>query len=148
MNRSSFKRPQIERKRTVHTPVPEHLPRSASFARADAANEPVAKDEPIRSEPYRRLVASLPCKVCGTEGYSQAAHPNTGKGAGLKADDRRCFPLCADRPGIRGCHPQFDQGAMFDKESRRQLEKDWEVDTRRTIDNMGLWPKNLPRWTK
>lgn len=144
----TFKRPHLERVRTVHQPIPAHLRRAASFSRADAGSPAIAKEDPIRSEPYRRLVAALPCKVCGTAGHSQAAHPNTGKGAGIKSDDRQCFPLCADRPGIQGCHPQFDQGAMFDKATRRQLEIDWAVDTRRTIENMGLWPKNLPRLTE
>jgi hypothetical protein len=144
----TFARKTYERKRTVHVPMPEHLRRSASFARADTAAAPVEKDAPIRSEPYRRLVAALPCIVCGVVGYSQAAHPNTNKGAGTKTDDRECFPLCADRPGVLGCHPQFDQGAMFDKASRRIVEVDWAIDTRRTIDNRGLWPANLPKLSK
>lgn len=148
LKRSSFKRPQIERKRTVHTPIPEHLRRNASMGPATTVHEAIEKENPVRSEAYRRAVASLPCKVCGIEGHSQAAHPNTGKGAGIKTDDRECFALCADRPGVRGCHPQFDQGAMFDRETRRMLEKDWGIDTRRTIENMGLWPANLTRWTK
>lgn len=105
------------------------------------------KAQPVRSEAYRRVVASLPCKVCGIEGHSQAAHPNTGKGAGMKSDDRACFPLCADRPGIRGCHSQFDQGVMFDKASRRMVEIDWSVDTRRAVDNLGLWPDKLEKLT-
>lgn len=142
LKRSSFKHPQIERKRTVHTPVPEHLRRQVTFASAEGMTEAVEKDNPLRSEAYRRAVASLPCKVCGIEGRSQAAHANMGKGLGIKSDDRTCFPLCHE------CHQQFDQGAMFDRETRRQIEIDWGVDARRTIDNMGLWPANLPRWTK
>lgn len=148
LTRTGFKRPVYERTRTVHMPIPEHLRRSASFSKADTMAEPVEKDAPARSEAYRRLVAALPCKVCGIDGYSQAAHPNTGKGGAIKSDDRQCFALCADRPGVRGCHPKFDQGAMFDKATRRVLEQDWAVDTRRTIDNLGLWPANLPRWTE
>lgn len=48
----------------------------------------------VRSEPYRRYVASLPCYRCGIHGYSQAAHADEGKGMGLKTDDLTCYPLC------------------------------------------------------
>ena len=82
----------------------------------------------MRNEKYRRAVASLPCACCGIEGYSQAAHANGieyGKGTGIKADDSACFPLCSDRPGVRGCHSLFDQGAMFDKAERREVTERW-----------------------
>lgn len=46
--------------------------------------EPVTKDAPVRSEAYRRAVASLPCINCGVPGHSQCAHSNSGKGAGIK----------------------------------------------------------------
>ena len=45
---------------------------------------PIAKDNPVRSQQYLRLVASLPCIDCGVPGYSQCAHSNSGKGAGIK----------------------------------------------------------------
>ncbi|MCL1961517.1 MAG: hypothetical protein FWG56_07055 [Desulfovibrionaceae bacterium] len=67
-------------------------------------------------------------------GYSQAAHPNTGKGMGTKTDDRLCFPLCADRPGVSGCHSRFDQGAMFTKAARRVMERVWAEKTRARIE--------------
>lgn len=42
---------------------------------------PIEKENPVRSERYRRAVASLPCAYCGIEGYSQAAHlPPEAKG--------------------------------------------------------------------
>lgn len=94
---------------------------------------PVPKENPVRDEPYRRLVATLPCKNCGIAGYSQAAHPNTGKGAGTKASDSDCFPLCCDRPGVRVCHSAFDQGALFSKAARRAIEQAWAADTRRQL---------------
>ena len=144
----SFSRKPPPRVRSYPTPIPLAQRRNAVFARMDVpAAPPIEKEDAVRSEQYRRLVAMLPCKVCGVDGYSQAAHPNTGKGAALKTDDRQCFALCCDRPGVRGCHPKFDQGALFDKATRQRLEADWGVDTRRTIDNMGLWPANLPKWT-
>ncbi len=103
------------------------------------------KVKPIRSEAYRRAVAALPCINCCIVGYSQAAHPNTGKGTGTKCSDLDCFPLCADRPGVRGCHSQFDQGALFTKDRRRELEPLWAAQTRAVIDGMGNWPKGLER---
>jgi len=108
----------------------------------------VPKVVPVESERYRRLIALLPCKLCGIDGFSQAAHPNTGKGAGTKTDDRLCFPLCCDRPGVRGCHPQFDQHALMTKPARRLIEPAWGADTRRQIETMGLWPASLPRWAE
>lgn len=106
------------------------------------------KQNAIEHEGYRRLVAAMPCKVCGIAGISQAAHPNTGKGQGIKTDDRECFPLCCDQPGRAGCHPKFDQGALFTKAVRRELEPVWGADTRRAIEAAGLWPANLPKWTE
>lgn len=91
------------------------------------------KDETVRDESYRRLVASLPCILCGVQGHSQAAHPNMGKGTGVKSDDTDCFPLCADRPGVRGCHPKFDQGALFPKEERRAMEAKWAQETKERL---------------
>ena len=101
------------------------------------------KSAPVRSTEYRRAVASLPCKRCGIHGYSQAAHPNTGKGAGIKTSDTDCFALCCDRPGVQGCHVLFDQHAIYTRAVRRVLEEAWAADTRRQIGAMGLWPKNL-----
>lgn len=116
--------------------------RAATMGPAELA--PAPKKETLEHEGYRRLVALLPCKNCGIGSYSQAAHPNTGKGQGLKTDDRLCFPLCCDRPGVRGCHSQFDQAALFPKHVRRALEPAWAVDTQRQILALGLWPANLP----
>jgi hypothetical protein len=128
--------------------APARATRTAVLADCSTASIAVEKPEVIRSEAYRRLVASMPCKHCGIWGHSQAAHPNTGKGAGLKTDDRECFALCADRPGVRGCHPQFDQNALFSKAVRRALEPVWAADTRRAIQAAGTWPANLPLWSE
>ena len=51
---------------------------------ASAPAAPIEKSAPVRSEAYRRAVASLPCINCGVPGYSQCAHSNSGKGAGIK----------------------------------------------------------------
>ncbi len=120
-------------------------PRTAAMAHVAAPAAPVHKERPIRSEAYRRAVASLPCVICGVPGHSQAAHANTGKGAGIKTSDLTCFPACADRPGVRGCHSRLDQGALYPKHIRQQLEPAWAADTQRRLVAMGLWPKNLPQ---
>jgi hypothetical protein len=83
------------------------------------------KTNAVRSEPYRRYVASLPCFACGRAGISQAAHSNSGshgKGLGLKADDRNVFPLCATQPMRVGCHDQFDLLIDMTLDDRRELE--------------------------
>ena len=147
LQRSTFKRPTIERKRTVHTPIPEHLRRSASFAKADTMAEPVEKDAPARSEAYRRLVATLPCANCGRQGHSQHAHTNAGKAKAMKNDDRDAMPLCADDYGLPGCHSRFDRYALFsDRAEHIRMGAQWAEQTRNQIETMGLWPRNLPRW--
>lgn len=120
-------------------------PRAAVMAPVAGPAAPVHKERPIRSEAYRRAVASLPCVICGIAGYSQAAHAGTGKGAGIKTSDLTCFPACACRPGVRGCHSKLDQGALYPRAVRQQLELVWAADTQRRILAMGFWPKNLPQ---
>ena len=84
---------------------------------------PIPKPVRYQSEAYRRYVAEHPCMRCGVENYSQACHPN-GAGAGTKASDRLCFPLCCARPGIAGCHYLHDQCIGITREDRKRLE-DW-----------------------
>lgn len=110
----------------------------------DVGAAPITKAAPVRNEAYRRAVASLPCVICGVPGYTQAAHGSEGKGMALKACDLTIFPACCDRPGVRGCHSQLDQGALFAKAVRRELEPVWAADTRRRVHAMGLWPVGLP----
>lgn len=74
----------------------------------------------VRSEPYRRYVASLPCYRCGIHGYSQAAHADEGKGMGLKTDDLTCYPLCGPRLDEPGCHEFV--GRALAREDRRAYE--------------------------
>lgn len=140
MKRSGFKRPQPERApRVAYT-----LARQCTQAKITEAVQPIPKVAPVRSEAYRRLVAALPCIRCGIAGYSQAAHPNTGKGAGTKTSDLLCFPLCACRPGVRGCHSFFDQGALYTREQRRAIEIEWTRATQQAISAAGDWPDGLP----
>lgn len=120
------------------------VPRAATMGLGTTAAAPIPKAAPVRSEAYRRAVATLPCAICGVYGYSQAAHANQGKGMGMKACDLTCFPACGPRPGIQGCHAALDQGALFTKAVRRELEPVWAADTQRRIKAMGLWPKGVP----
>ena len=136
-----------DRVRSVPTVAPGAFRAPEPVSEAPAAQ--VAKAMPVRSEAYRRAVASLPCAICGVPGYSQCAHSNSGKGAGIKASDLDSFPLCtvhpvADGRLVQGCHERFDQCALFNKLVRRELEPVWAADTRRKIQAMGLWPKGLP----
>ena len=125
------------------------VPRAANMGLGTTAAAPIPKAAPVRSEAYRRAVASLPCINCKVPGYSQCAHSNSGKGAGIKASDLDSFPLCTVHPGadgrlVQGCHEKFDQGALFTKAVRREREPVWAADTRRKLLALGLWPKALP----
>lgn len=71
-----------DRVRHVPTITPGAFRAPQAVATAPAA--PIAKDQPVRSEAYRRAVASLPCVICGIAGQSQAAHGSAGKGMGIK----------------------------------------------------------------
>ena len=136
-----------DRVRSMPTVTPGAFRAPAQVSTAPAAQ--VNKDAPVRSEAYRRAVAGLRCIHCGVLGYSQCAHANTGKGASIKACDLQSFPLCTVHPGpdgtlVQGCHERFDQGALFSKLVRRDLEQAWIADTQRKIYSMGLWPQKLP----
>lgn len=145
MKCTGFRRPTYAPTRAPAVPIPPEV--SARIRYTGAANaEPVRKDAPARSERYRRIVAALSCACCGIAGHSQAAHPNEGKGMGLKADDRLCFPMCADRPGERGCHSLLDQVALYPRDDRRRFERLAGDRTRATVRAMGLWPADLPAW--
>lgn len=135
-----FKRPQRER-----APQPLYrLTRPCRAAVIDETSVPVPKAVPIRSEPYRRLVASLPCIHCGIEGFSNHAHANVGKGMALKNCDLFSFPLCVDRPGKSGCHSALDQGVLFPREVRRVVEQEWARRTVLFLIGIGRWPSALP----
>lgn len=130
-----------DRVRATPTVTPGAFRVPGPVASAPAAR--VEKSAPVRSEAYRRLVAAMPCVICGMVGYGQAAHGSAGKGMGIKASDLELFCLCADRPGVRGCHSLLDQGALFTKAVRRELEPVWAADTQRRLLAMGLVPPSL-----
>ena len=137
----------LDESRKVFAPAQVHKSTSrAVMVRCDVPAVAIPKDNPLKSEAYRRLVALYPCKACGIAGYSQAAHINRGaKGLGLKADDRDTAPLCADRPGVVGCHTRFDRYELFPADIAERVMQAWIADTQRQIEAAGLWPANLPK---
>jgi hypothetical protein len=144
MKRSGFRQPVRERQRTVHTPIPEHLRRKAVMV-SDMGNpiSAIEKENAVRSEAYRRLVAARPCIHCGIRGHSQAAHADQGKGGHIKSDDRTCYPACGPRVGHIGCHALIGMTGSMPREERRALEQKYAEQTRAEIIRSGLWPKNL-----
>lgn len=92
----------------------------------------------FRSEDLRRAVTTLPCMCCGIERYTQAAHGNKDKGGALKASDAAIAALCADRPGVRGCHAMLDQGGLMGKEERRAFEMEMIAKTYIALIERGL----------
>jgi hypothetical protein len=94
------------------------------------------KARAVRSESYRRWVASLPCIVCGSAGFSQCAHANGG-GMGTKDCDLRTFPLCCARPGHIGHHAEFDLCVGMTKAERRELTERYVEQTQRLAREAG-----------
>ena len=94
----------------------------------------IEKTEPLVSLGHRRVVATLDCILCGVSGQSQAAHPNFGKGIGLKACDSLVFPMCSD------CHRWLDQSGKLDKKARRNYERSATDKTRSQMMREGIWP--------
>lgn len=120
----------------------------ALISQDEPACAPVEKENAVRHEGYRRLVAQLNCAWCGRQGRSNHAHENSGKGKGLKVDDRRAMPLCVDDMGKSGCHTAFDQYALIDggRDAHVELGRAMAKATRQFIRNAGRWPKDLPHW--
>lgn len=85
--------------------------------------KPRLKADVVRSEPYRRYISALPCFMCRIEGFSQVAHGDEGKGAGLKSSDTTCYPLCAPRPGEQGCHYYVGTTGKMGRDLRRDFEQ-------------------------
>ncbi len=137
--------PRREATQCTYTPRPRTPPAKAVLA-ADGLDRmvvPVPKADLLDDVEYRRLVATLKCICCGAVGFTQAAHPNTGKGMGMKTDDRDCFPLCT--VGASDCHGGFDQRAMFPKERRRELEPLWANQTRMTLRRLAMFDAGARR---
>lgn len=144
------KRSGFKRKTFTPAPKPERVvtlyrvdrPWNVATIGMDVIAAP--RDSPVRSEPYRRLVAAMDCIHCGkvaTLDYpSQAAHADEGKGLQIKSDDRTCFPLCV------ACHILIGASGAYTKHERRALEGDYGERTRGAIVASGRWPPGLPHW--
>ena len=129
-----------DRVRSVPTVTPGAFRAPAPVEQAPATAVP--KAEIVRSQPYLRAVASLPCIACGIQGYSQAAHlPPEAKG--MKQSDLLTMPLCCTRIGVQGCHQDYDQYRLFPRDVAMTVGLAWAADTQRRILAMGLWPANL-----
>ncbi len=140
MKRRPFKQPAKPDRAPMAWPGPQAF---APATRCDGVGVAQPKTEAMRSEPYRRLVAAMPCRACGIQDYSQAAHlPPDGKG--VKQDDRLIFALCCARVGIAGCHADYDQYRMFTHEVALTVGMAWALDTMRAVTAAGNWPKSLP----
>ena len=129
-----------DRVRSMPTVAPGAFRAPQPVVAAPAA--PIAKAAPVRSEAYRRAMASLPCIACGIQGYSQAAHlPPEAKS--MKQSDLLTYPLCCTRVGIPGCHQDYDQYRLFPREAAMAVGRAWAADTQRRIHAMGLWPTGV-----
>ncbi len=119
LRRTGFKRQAYEHKRTVHTPIPEHLRRSVSMVSAAGMAEPVRKPEVHRSAALRDMAQGRPClllvpSVCtGNTETTVCCHSDFsihGKGGARKADDEYSVWGCA------ACHTWLDQGPATHEE--------------------------------
>lgn len=98
------------------------------------------KHQYVRSKLLLKLVAALPCQLCGCWEGVAAAHSNwgNGKGRGIKADDNCVAALCY------GCHSAIDSGSHMSKKERKNS---WAHAHVRTVNKLlanGLWPDNVP----
>lgn len=110
LRRTGFKRPTIERKPVVYTPVPEHLRRKVNTGPAELKAAP--KTEREENAHFRAMARGKPCLltvpgVCsGDNATVVLAHSNWhDKGAGRKASDYWGVWACYS------CHSWLDQGA-------------------------------------
>lgn len=107
-------------------------------ARTDAPSRERAMKVPtFRSESLKQAVATLPCALCARFGPSQAAHCNyaegdAGKCMGKKVSDAYLFSQCPE------CHRAIDQGGVYTKEERRNLEEKLNLRTLRTLVELGI----------
>lgn len=122
LRRTGFRRKTIEHAPVVHTPIPEHLRRSASFSRANVAQQADPKTEAHRNPTLldmargRSCLIQFPdiCRNPDTE-TTVAAHSNWsehGKAGARKADDEMSTWCCF------ACHQWLDQGPATEAEKR------------------------------
>jgi len=139
--RSGFKRPTLERKRTVHTPVPEHLRRGSMTPVAGIPASAIEKFTYVRSKALLVACREIPCQNCGmADGTVVAAHSNQarhGKCKAKKASDQFVASLCMK------CHSDLDQGAQMTREQRAGMWDNAHRNTVKTLVKRGLWPLDV-----
>lgn len=137
---SGFKRPVLERVRTVHKPVPLGQRRGSMAPVAEIPVSAIAKFEYVRSRPLLNAIKTLDCQHCGARGPSDPAHSNQschGKGGRIKASDVYAAALC------RADHDAIDQGSKLSHDERVTI---WTNAWRKTVRELvkrGLWPANV-----
>lgn len=50
------------------------------------------------------------------------------------------------RPGVTGCHVEYDQWRMFPRAMAVEVGMRWAMETQAEIEADGTWPARLPRW--
>lgn len=136
-----FKRPTIERKRTVHTPIAPENRRGSMAPVAGIPASAIDKENALQHRAYMDAVRSLPCAHCGKAPRSVFCHSDEGKGTGIKSDCRLGWPGCPE------CHDAIGTRRIYSKPLRRALEAEMARHTRAKVMAAGLWPKTLPLWT-
>ena len=101
------------------------------------------KHQYIRSKALLEAARKIPCQWCGADdGTIVAAHSNQlahGKGRGIKAGYNYIASLCYL------CHTELDQGKCMTKMERIGM---WRTAHERTVDllnELGLWPDDVPQ---
>lgn len=119
-------------------PIRELQPasRPATYAGTTTAAPP--KQELIQHQGYMAIVRKLPCAHCGIPGISQFCHSDEGKGTGIKSDCRHGWPGCP------ACHVAVGTTRIYPREERRAIEAHMAANTRKKVQELGLWPKSLP----
>jgi hypothetical protein len=121
MRRTELKRTPFKSKPPVYPPREEREPLPLRPIRVPAPSSQIHRDTPkseiLRSESYRRFVASHPCFACDAQLISQCCHANEGKGMAMKVSDTETFPLCMF------CHIDLDQSRGISRDDRRQQER-------------------------
>lgn len=142
LKRSAFKRPTLERVRTVHVPIAPENRRAASMTPVGDVVVAVDKESALQHAGYMDLVRAMPCAHCGRAPRSQFCHTDETKGMGIKTDCRKGWPGCDE------CHFAIGTQRVYPRNERRALEARYAAQTRDAILAAGLWPKTLPLWSE
>jgi hypothetical protein len=120
-----------------------HAKRTAKQPQKQCAEQIMfPKQNYFRSKKHLKLVASLPCQLCGADNLTQAAHSNWvqwgGKGRSIKASDEYTAALCMS------CHFDIDQGIRWSKAERQLAWKVAHYKTVQALTDSKQWPPEVP----